>query len=148
MSDEFEVGYRKPPKHSRFKKGRSGDPKGRPKGNRNLKTDVLEALRTPVQVQQDGKPKTISTQRAALLRLRQKALSGDARALDRLLELAATHNNEELQNESAERLSPIDQEILDSYRHRMMRGSQEQPKANADLKPVEDDKDDDDAWLC
>lgn len=38
----------------------------------------------------------MSTQKAALLRLREKALSGDSRALDRLLLFAENHNNDEL----------------------------------------------------
>jgi hypothetical protein len=38
------VGYGRPPEHTRFRKGHSGNPKGRPKGTRNLLTDVQEEL--------------------------------------------------------------------------------------------------------
>ena len=44
MERKYAVGYRKPPTHSRFKKGKSGNPKGRPKGSRNFSTDVKATL--------------------------------------------------------------------------------------------------------
>ena len=45
MSDDYEVGYKKPPIHTRFKPGVSGNPKGRPKGTKNLATDLAEENR-------------------------------------------------------------------------------------------------------
>jgi len=46
MRDEQPVGYGNPPKESRFKKGQSGNRRGRPKGSKNLKTDLTEELQT------------------------------------------------------------------------------------------------------
>ena len=43
--DDYEVGYGKPPRHTWFKKGQSGNPRGRPCGSKNLKTLLSEALR-------------------------------------------------------------------------------------------------------
>ena len=118
MRDDDEVGYGKTPKATRFKKGQSGNPKGRPKGSRNFKTDVKATLEAPVQLKEKGRVKTVSTQRAALLRLREKALSGNDRALDRLLELARTYNDENLAEATAGELAPSDQAILDDYLRR------------------------------
>ena len=57
-------------------------------------------------------------QQAALLRLREKALSGNDRALDRLIELARTYNDENLAEATAGELAPSDQAILDDYLRR------------------------------
>lgn len=149
MAKDYEVGYGKPPERSRFKKGESGNPKGRPKGSRNFSTDVLATLKKPVPVRENGQQKTVSTQEAALLRLREKALGGDPRALDRLLELARIHNDEEMAEAAAAALAPSDQAILDGYAQRLLRRDE-------DMEPVEDGaplddadtaEDDDDAWL-
>jgi hypothetical protein len=84
VSDEFEVGYGKPPKSTQFKPGHSGNAKGRPKGVRNFKTDVKKTLTTPIKVTTDGKSKKVSTQLAVLLRLREQALKGDAAEFESL----------------------------------------------------------------
>lgn len=114
----YEIGYGKPPKDTRFKKGQSGNPKGRPKGRRNLKNDVLATLAAPVKVSEQGRKKTVSTQLAVLLRLREKALTGDARALDQLLSLARSYNSEDLEH-VAQALPDEDQEIVGAYMQRL-----------------------------
>ena len=82
MERKYAVGYRKPPTHSRFKKGKSGNPKGRPKGSRNFSTDVKATLEESIRVTSHGKAKTVSTQLAALLRRRRlpDAAGGRARS--------------------------------------------------------------------
>jgi Family of unknown function (DUF5681) len=95
-TDDYKVGYSSPPRHGQWERGQSGNPTGRPKGARNFKTDVQATLRAPVTVAREGKPRKISTQEAMLLRLREKALHGDVRAIDKLVQLASAYNNEEL----------------------------------------------------
>src|SRR5258708_15377543 len=86
--DGFTAGYKKPPRHSRFQPGRSGNPRGRQKGVRNLGSDVKRTLEVPVRLNEQGRARRGSTQEAAPLRLRGKALKGDARSLPQLLRLA------------------------------------------------------------
>ena len=111
----YTVGYGRPPRHSQFRPGQSGNPAGRRKGVRNLMTDVKRTLKVPVSVKAGGRSRKISTQEGALLLLREKALSGDPRALDRLIELASRFNNE-----PGETVAPVvsadDQAMLADYR--------------------------------
>jgi Family of unknown function (DUF5681) len=110
---DYAVGYGRPPQQSRFRPGQSGNPAGRRKGVRNLSTDVQRTLRVPVKVKEGGRTRKISMQEGALMRLREKALQGDARALDRLLELAHRFNNDAGGPQQA--LSVDDQGILAAY---------------------------------
>lgn len=114
-SNTNEVGYGMPPKHSRFKKGTSGNPKGRKKGTRNLKTDVKEVLNGKIEVNENGTTRKVSAQLASLMRLREKALKGDARALDRLLALAGEHNNEDLPRAKASVTAEDDAAIIEHF---------------------------------
>jgi hypothetical protein len=114
--NESEVGYKRPPPQSRFKPGVSGNPRGRQKGVRNFDADLKRSLEIPVTLSENGRTKKVSTQEALLLRLREKALKGDARAPERLLALALTHNTERLANpRDGELASGDDQAILDAF---------------------------------
>lgn len=116
MSDDqnYEVGYGKPPKHTRFKRGQSGNRKGRPKGSRNFKTELEAALSEKVTVTMNGRSERVTARMATLLRLRGKALKGDQRAIDRLLQLAAQDLDEQSARET-QKLKPADLEIMRRY---------------------------------
>ena len=114
-SGDYPVGYGRPPLHSRFRPGQSGNPAGRRKGVRNLKTDVVRTLSAPIRVKEAGRTRTRSTQEGALMLLREKALRGDLRALERIFELALRFNNDMTELGPAEPLSAGDQAILAAY---------------------------------
>ena len=110
------IGYKRPPRHSRFRAGQSGNPRGRQKGVRNLGSDVKRTLEVPVRLSEQGKARQVSTQEAMLLRLREKALKGDARSLDRLVALAQIFNNDAVAESLGEKaVAAEDQAILDAY---------------------------------
>ncbi|AWC21247.1 hypothetical protein CO731_00696 [Aminobacter sp. MSH1] len=81
----YEVGYGRPPKKHQFEKGKSGNPKGRGKGNRNIKSMVRDLLNEKVTVTRDGKRKKIETREAVMQVVRNKALNGDLKALQFLI---------------------------------------------------------------
>lgn len=119
-SPDYAVGYRRPPIHAQFKKGQSGNPKGRPKASKNFKTDLLETLKTPIRVTQNGQQKTLSTQKAAMLQLREQALRGNPRALDRLLDFALKLNNDDATGTDASQRTQEDQTIFERYKSRLL----------------------------
>ena len=84
---DYEIGYGKPPKQTRFKPGECGNPLGRPKGTRNLKTDLAEELAERIPISEGGRRRAVSKQRGMVKQLIAKALRGDVRAANMVLSL-------------------------------------------------------------
>ena len=104
-SSEERVGPGRPPKHSRFRKGQSGNPKGRPKGTVNLATVLERTLREKVVVNENGVRKTITKLEAAVKQLVNRAAKGETDAFKMLTALA--ESAEERMAESSQ--SPVSQ---------------------------------------
>lgn len=129
----YEVGYGKPPKASRFQKGQVGNPKGRPPGAKNFKTNVRNALNSPVRMKLDGKLKKVSSQEATLKTLFEQALvKRNMRAIQAVLELGRLYDDEEPASEVSA-LSDQDDALLKAFVER---------HANEKLEENEDEEDD------
>jgi len=76
---DYDVGYRKPPRHSRFTKGQSGNPRGRPPGAKNLKTLLSEALNETVIVSENGGRRKVTKRQAIITQLVNRSATDDFR---------------------------------------------------------------------
>jgi uncharacterized protein DUF5681 len=85
--DTDDVGYGHPPKKHQFKKGQSGNPKGRPKGQKNIKTLLAEELTQRVKIKEDGKQKNITKKEGVVKSTVNKAMKGDLKAVGMIFNL-------------------------------------------------------------
>ena len=84
---DYEVGYGKPPRHTRFKRGQSGNPRGRSPGAKDLKTLLSEALNEFVIVSENGGRRKITKREAIVTQLVNRSASADFRAIKILLDM-------------------------------------------------------------
>lgn len=117
--EDYEVGYGKPPKHTRFKKGQSGNLRGRPKNAKSYKTIVEKLLNSEITIKENGNTRKVTAREAVALKVLQKALSGDLKAAKEIMNIDDLINEknekEQLQEEKKQKFSKTDQKILDDF---------------------------------
>lgn len=94
MAKKPGVGYGQPPKATQFKPGKSGNPKGRPKGSLNFSSEFRRELARPVTVRENGQAKKVSKRVALIKTLIAKGLGGDVKAIGATLQLHAQMETE------------------------------------------------------
>ncbi len=109
---DYEVGYGKPPKHSRWAPGVSGNPKGRVKGQKGLKTDLAAELDAVQTIKINGKPMRGRRQQLVVMTLAARAAAGDLKAAQTLLPLIIQVLGIEDRGGNRKSLSAEDQAIL------------------------------------
>jgi hypothetical protein len=77
---DYEIGYRRPPPDRRWEPGQSGNPKGRPKRDQNLRTVIEEALHETTELREEGRSRFVSKKQALVLSTLNKAVKGDPKA--------------------------------------------------------------------
>jgi hypothetical protein len=106
------VGYRKPPRATQFKRGKSGNPKGRPRGSKNLNSIIQKELRARVPVTENGSRKMISKERAIAKQLVNRALTGDARLLSLLIKAAGADESESGAGNAPDRVVGLEDQLV------------------------------------
>jgi hypothetical protein len=144
-SEGYEVGYGRPPKHSQFRKGQSGNPKGRRKGSRGLKTDLDEALRATLTITVGGKKRRGTTQALTMYALAIKSATGDLRASKQLADLVLTIFGPGDRTGAEARLSKQDEELLARLLERFDPETDRQSQGDDDPTPDQDGAGDPDA---
>ncbi len=126
----YTVGYKKPPRHGQFKKGKSGNPSGRPKGARNLTTLLDNILFSPFKYTEAGKPKSSTRIEFILKRLVADGMKGDNKAVQILF--GAMKSAGTLDTGADQTLAAADHEqILRTYLANMMADSAVEAGADA-----------------
>ena len=108
----YDVGFGKPPRHGQFRKGISGNPRGRPKGKSNLATLLGRTLQEKVVINENGQRKTVTKLEAALKQMVNKAASGDLAAMRQLSALASLTEAETTATDTKVGLAEADQKIM------------------------------------
>ena len=118
----YEVGYGKPPEGGKFAKGKSGNPKGRPKGSKNIANIFLRESRQTVRINGPRGPRSVTKLEAAVMQLGNKAAQGDARALHEFF--SQNWKAEEISNSAASspKSNELDQKVMQSILARMKAG--------------------------
>ena len=104
----YHVGYGKPPVHSRFAKGKSGNPKGRPKGSGSLASRLQKMLGEEIAVQQAGNSRRMKKGDAVLAALIARAARGDTAAARLILNTSRDYEETMLPSRPTGQLEPID----------------------------------------
>jgi Family of unknown function (DUF5681) len=117
VGNEYEIGYGRPPKHTQFRKGESGNPKGRKKSSKGLNTIVREAMLQKVSVRTAQGEKRMTRAEATFAKMMEKAFSGDPRALALVLNMYREAVPDEIghASDTADRASASDEKMIEDF---------------------------------
>jgi len=124
---DYEVGYGKPPRDTRFAKGQSGNPRGRPAGAKNLRTLLSEALNETVLVTENGGRRKVTKRQAIITQLVNRSATADFRAIKILLDIVRyIEGQAEPTAPETSDFSEADEKVLEQIRARFAIGKPEQ----------------------
>jgi Family of unknown function (DUF5681) len=118
---DYRVGNRRPPVHSRFKPGQSGNPKGRPRGSRNWENELVAELSERIPIREGNRRRTLSKQRALTKALVNRALGGDVKATFAIFAVLSRLGAESPAPTVEQALEPSDARIIEDFLERKLK---------------------------
>jgi hypothetical protein len=119
---DYEVGYGKPPPHTRFVKGHSGNPRGRSPGARNMKTLLTKALNELVMVTENGGRRKVSKREAIITQLVNRSAKADLKAIQILLGMLRDIESDSDPHPADTTFTEADQQIIARIKARLRGG--------------------------
>jgi len=117
---EYAANYRRPPVHTRFQKGRSGNPRGRPA--QNLPALLAAALNEKVTVTENGERRQITKREAVIAQLVDRSAAAELRATKMLIDmLRDIERRGEPPAAAKSPFSPTDKEVVQQLIARLRR---------------------------
>jgi hypothetical protein len=88
----YVVGKGRPPHGSRWKAGQTGNPKGRPKGKKDLLAYIADALRRTIKMKEAGAFRNVTVRKAIAMRMANQALMGDPKFISLIMAISKTNS--------------------------------------------------------
>jgi Family of unknown function (DUF5681) len=127
-SSPYKVGYGRPPKATQFKAGKSGNPKGRPKGPKSVGAVLYDILHRRIEVTENGRTRRIPVLEVMLRRLANEAVRSDPRALKLMLSLMDRYAEAPEVGPQLEEMLAKDREILMRFLQQPARSAAERDR--------------------
>lgn len=143
-TENYEVGYGRPPQKSQFKPGQSGNNKGRPKNSKNTYTMLNDVLEQKINIKENGQELRISKKLATIMQLVNRAVKGDVKAINSLLpHMLMADAREEDKNKILASISQDDREIITNYLKNLsdFEGTEEANKTDNIEENIEENND-------
>ena len=122
---DYEVGYGKPPRETRFVKGRSGNPRGRPHGAKSFTALLSDKLNEPVTVAENGGRRKITKHQAIVTQLVNQSAKGDWRAAKILLDMVRDIEARSAPEAAETSFGSADEKVIEQLRVRLRQSNGE-----------------------
>jgi Family of unknown function (DUF5681) len=126
-NDNYVVGRGRPPQLTRWKPGQSGNPKGRPKGVKNIMTCFVHELSKKIDIKERGEIRKVTTREAIAMTTTNRALKGDPKLLPLIIsldrEISAVQERERLVAIRENMTPRTAREALEAFRETLREGA-------------------------